>query len=93
MLGDAEMTPLPDSLIPPTPSPVLSPTTIANSSVPIIETLPELSPPHTTVTLPDPTHAVLHYELVMRGVQPIILPTDTFIDTPMEPDPYVADAL
>ena len=29
----------------------------------------------------------------MRGVQPIILPTDTFIDMPMEADPYVADAL
>ena len=29
----------------------------------------------------------------MRGTQPIILPTDTFIDTPMEPDPYVADVL
>ena len=29
----------------------------------------------------------------MRGTQPIILPTDTFIDTPMNPDPYVADAL
>ena len=43
--------------------------------------------------IPDPTHAVLHYELVMWGVQPILLPTNTFIDTPMEPDPYVADAL
>ena len=29
----------------------------------------------------------------MRGTQPIILPTDAFIDTPMELDPYVADAL
>ena len=37
--------------------------------------------------------AVLHYELVIRGIQPIILPTNTFINTPMDADPYVADAL
>ena len=29
----------------------------------------------------------------MRGVQPIILPTETFIDTPMDADPYIADVL
>ena len=93
MLGDAETTPLPNSPHPPTPSPITQPTTLSPDTVPITENLPELSPPHTNVTLPDPTHAVLHCELVMRGVQPIILPTNTFIDTPMEPDPYVADAL
>ena len=93
MLGDAETTPLPDSPHPPTPSPVPSPDTIASTSLPITEALPELLPPHTTVTLPDPMHAVLHYELVMRGIQPIILPTNTFINTPMDADPYVADAL
>ena len=94
MLGDAETTPLPDSPHPPTPSPVTrSPTSLTPDTVPIVETLPELSPPRTIVTLPDPVHAVLHYELTMRGTQPIILPTSTFIDTPMEPDPYVADAL
>ena len=94
MLGDAETTPLPDSPHPPTPSPVTrSPTSLSPDTVPIVKSLPELSPPHTVVTLPDPVHAVLHYELTMRGTQPIILPTNTFIDTPMEPDPYVADAL
>ena len=94
MLGDAETTPLPDSPQPPTPSPATSPlTNLSPDTVPITETLPELSPPRTIVSLPDPVHAVLHYELTMRGTQPIILPTDTFIDTPMNPDPYVADAL
>ena len=58
-----------------------------------MEALPELSPPHTIISIPDPTHAVLHYELVMRGVQPIILPTDMFINMLMEADPYVADVL
>ena len=94
MLGDAETTPLPDSPHQPTPSPVTrSPTSLSPDTVPIVETLPELSPPRTIVTLPDPVHAIMHYELTMRGTQPIILPTNTFIDTPMEPDPYVADAL
>ena len=63
MLGDAETTPLPNSLHPPTPSPVAnSPTSLSPDTVPIVESLPELSPPHTIVTLPDPLHAVLHYE-------------------------------
>ena len=94
MLGDAETTPLPDSPHPPTPSPVTqSPTSLSSPTIPIRETLPELSPPRTIVSIPDPTHAVLHYELTMRGTQPIILPTSTFIDTPMEPDPYIVDAL
>ena len=94
MLGDAETTPLPDSPHPPTPSPVAqSPTSLSPDTVPITESVPKLSPPRTIVTLPNPVHAVLHYELTMRGTQPIILPTDAFIDTPMELDPYVADAL
>ena len=93
MLGDAETIPLPDSLHPPTPSPVLPPTTLSPDTAPITEALPELSPPHTMVTLPDPTHATLHYELVMQGTQPILLPTNMFIDTPMDADPYVADVL
>ena len=94
MLGDAKTTPLPDSPHLPTPSPITqSPRTLSPDTVSIPEPVPELSPPHTIVTLPDPTHAILQYKLVMQGTQPIILPTNTFIDTPMEPDPYVADAL